>query len=34
MEIVLTIIVFGMVFTSIAAVAHYAASRIVPWSEQ
>jgi hypothetical protein len=32
--IALTIIVLGIVFTAVAVMAHYAASRITPWSEQ
>jgi hypothetical protein len=32
--IALTIVVFGVVFTAVAATAHYAASRITPWREQ
>jgi hypothetical protein len=34
LDILLTVVVIGVVFTSVAAMAHYAASRIVPWSEQ
>jgi hypothetical protein len=33
-SIVLTIIVCGVVFTSVAALAHYAASRVSPWRGQ
>jgi hypothetical protein len=34
LDVVLAIIVIGVVFTSVAALAHYAASRIIPWGNQ
>jgi hypothetical protein len=33
-SIALTIVVIGCVSVAIAAVAHYLASRLAPWSEQ